>query len=80
MAMNKNHLYYLASVLAAVAGILQFIEGDWVRGATAAALAGAMLLAASGFPERSATNRRIYLLILAVVIGSMFFRLFTRYR
>jgi len=39
-----------------------------------------MLLAASGFPERSATSRRISLLMLAVVIGSMFFRLFTRYR
>jgi len=80
MAMNKNHLYYVAAVLAAIAAILQFIDGDWVRGGTAAALAGAMVLAATGFPQRSATNRRIYLLILAVVIGSMFVRVFTGYR
>ena len=80
MAMNRNQLYYVAAVLAAIAAVLQFIDGDWVRGATAAALAGAMVLAGTGFPEKSATNRRIYFLILAVVIGTMFIRVFTRYR
>jgi hypothetical protein len=80
MATNKNQLYYVAAVLAGLAAILQFIDRDWFRGATAAALAGAMVLAATGFPEKSATNRRIYFVILAVVIGAMFIRLFARYR
>jgi len=79
MATNKNQLYYVAAVLAGIAAILQFIDRDWFRGATAAALAGAMILAATGFPEKSATNRRIYFVILAVVIGSMLIRIFTRY-
>ncbi len=78
MAMNKNQLYYVAAVLAGIAAILQFIDGDWFRGGTAAALAGAMVLAATGFPEKSPTNRRIYFVILAVVIGVMFLRLFLR--
>jgi hypothetical protein len=78
MAMNKNQIYYVAAVLAALASILAFIDGDWFRGGTSAALAGAMVLAATGFPEKSATNRRIYFLILAVVIGTMFIRLFAR--
>lgn len=78
MAMNRNQLYYVAAVLAAAAAILAFVDGDWFRGGTSAALAGAMVLAATGFPEKSATNRRIYFLILAVVIGSMFIRIFGR--
>jgi hypothetical protein len=80
MAINKTHLYYVAAGLAGAAAILQFINGDPFRGATAAALAGVMILAATGFPEKSATNKRIYLVILGVVIGLMFVRLFTGYR
>lgn len=80
MAVKNNQLYYVAAVLAGIAAILQFIDRDWFRGGTAAALAGAMVLAATGFPEKSAANRRIYFVILAVVIGAMLIRLFLRYR
>lgn len=76
MAMEKNQLYYVAAVLAALAAILQFIDAQWFRGGTSAALAGAMVLAATGFPEKSPTHRRIYFSILAVVIGAMLIRLF----
>lgn len=76
MAMQKNQLYYVAAVLAGLAAILQFIDGKWFRGGTSAALAGAMVLAATGFPEKSPTHRRIYFAVLVVVIGAMFIRLF----
>lgn len=80
MTINKNQLYAVAGVLAAVSAILQFLERDWFRGATGAFLAATMALAATGFPEKSVANRRIYYGMLGVVIVVMSVRILARFR
>lgn len=80
MTINRNQLYGIAAVLAAVAAILQLIEREWFRGATSAILAAAMALAATGFPEKSVANRRIYYAMLGAVIVAMSIRIFSRLR
>jgi len=80
MTINKSQLYGLAAVLAAVAAVLQLLDRDWFRAASGAALALAMVLAATGFPEKSVANKRIYYAILGVVIVSMSVRIFARLR
>lgn len=79
MTTNSRRLYGLAATLAAIGAILQFIDGDWFRGATSALLSVAMALAATGFPEKSTTNMRIYYAFLAVAIAGLALRLFTRF-
>lgn len=80
MTINKHQLYGVAAVLAAIAAILQLIEREWFRGATSAILAGAMALAATGFPEKSVANRRIYYAMLGAVIVVMGVRIFSGLR
>ena len=66
--MKKEHkLYALAAVLAAIAAVLQLAGRDWFRGATGIAIAATMAVAATGFPERSAANKRVYYLMLGIV-------------
>lgn len=66
--MKKEHrLYALAAVLAAIAAVLQLLERDWFRAATGLALAATMGVAATGFPERSPANKRLYYVLLGIV-------------
>jgi hypothetical protein len=61
-------LYALAAVLAGIASVLQLIERDWFRGITGLLITATMAVAATGFPDRSAGNRRIYFVMLGVVV------------
>jgi hypothetical protein len=65
---KTRRLYALAAVLAAVAASLQLAERDWFRAVTGFMFAGIMTLAATGYPERSETNRRVYFGLLGIVI------------
>lgn len=80
MTANKHQLYAVAAVLAAIAAILQLLEREWFRGATGAFLAATLALAATGFPEKSVANRRIYYGMLGVVIVVMSVRILARLR
>jgi hypothetical protein len=66
--LTTHQVYGIAAVLATVAAILQLLDRDWFRGAVGVVLAATMTLAATGFPERSPTNKRLYYGLLGVLI------------
>lgn len=80
MTINARRMYAVAAVLAAVAAVLQIIDRDWFRVAISGVLAAAMALAASGFPEKSAANMRIYYAMLGVVAVMLGVRIFLRFQ
>ena len=66
--MKKEYrLYPLAAVFATIAAVLQLLDRDWFRAATGFALAATMGVAATGFPERSPANKRLYYVLLGIV-------------
>jgi hypothetical protein len=66
--LTAHQAYGIAAVLATVAAILQLVDRDWFRGAVGLVLAATMTLASMGFPERSATNKRLYYGLLGGLI------------
>jgi hypothetical protein len=66
--LTSRQAYGLAAVLATIAAVLQLADRDWFRGAVGLVLAVTMTAAATGFPERSATNRLLYYGLLGVLI------------
>jgi hypothetical protein len=66
--LTAHQAYGIAAVLATVAAVLQLLDRDWFRGAVGLVLAATMTLAATGFPERSAVNKRLYYGLLGVLI------------
>lgn len=78
MKINTRQAYGLAAVLAIIAAILQITSGEWFRAGTGVVLAATMVLAAMGFPERSATNKRLYYGLLIVLIALLSFQIVTR--
>jgi len=78
MKINTHQAYGLAAVLAIVAAILQLTAREWFRAGTGVVLAVTMVLAATGFPERSATNKRLYYALLIVLIALLSFQIVTR--
>lgn len=75
MKRDPRQLYGVVAVLALIVSILNFLDRDWLRGASGLFLAGTMAIAATGFPERSVRNKRIYYGLLAAVIVLMIFRI-----
>jgi hypothetical protein len=65
---KTRRLYALAAVLAAGAASLQLAERDWFRAVTGFTIAATMVLAATGYPERSEANRRVYFGLLGIVV------------
>ncbi len=68
MKITTHQAYGLAAVLAIVAAILQLTNREWFRAATGVVVATMLVLAATGFPERSPTNKRIYYGVLGIAI------------
>ena len=68
MKATPRQLYGVAAVLAIVSAILQLTAREWFRGATGVLIAATLTLAATGFPERSPTNRRLYFVLLGAII------------
>ena len=68
MKITTHQAYGLAAVLAIVASILQLTARQWFRGATGFVVATMLVLAATGFPEKSESNKRIYHGVLGIVI------------
>jgi hypothetical protein len=66
--LTTHQAYGIAAVLATVAAILQLADRDWFDGAVGLVLASTMTLAATGFPERSGVNKRLYYGVLGVLI------------
>lgn len=78
--LSAHQAYGIAAVLATVAAVLQLLDRDWFHGAIGLFLAGVMTLAATGFPERSATNKRVYNVLIGVVIVILIIQIIVRLR
>jgi len=68
MKITTHQAYGLAAVLAVVASILQLTAREWFRGVTGLIMATMLVLAATGFPEKSESNKRIYYGVLGIAI------------
>ena len=66
--LTTHQAYGIAAVLAAAATVLQLLDRDWADAAIGLVLVAYMTLAATGFPERSPLNKRLYNGLLGVVI------------
>jgi hypothetical protein len=66
--LTAHQAYGIAAVLATVAAILQLADRDWFNGGIGIVLAVTMAVAATGFPERSLANKRLYYGLLGVLI------------
>jgi hypothetical protein len=80
MKINTRQAYGLAAVLAIIAAILQLTTREWFRAGTGVVLALTMVLAATGFPERSETNKRVYYVVLGFLIVLLSIQIITRLR
>ncbi len=77
--LTTHQAYGLAAILAGIASVLQLLDRDWFQGTTGLVLTAMLTLAAVGFPERSALNKRIYYMLLGVVIVLLVIRLFIHF-
>jgi len=75
---TTHQVYGIAAVLAAVATILQLLDRDWVDAAIGVVLVAYMTLAATGFPERSPLNKRLFNGLLGVVIVVLIIQIIVR--
>jgi hypothetical protein len=58
----------VAAAVAAITAVLQLVERDWLRGANGLAVTAALVLIATGLPERSIAGKR---LSYAFLVGAL---------
>lgn len=78
MKVGPRQLYGVAAGLAIVSAILQLTAREWFRGATGVIIAVTLVLAATGFPERSVANRRVYFALLGVIMALLIIQIYSR--
>lgn len=76
LSSRDRALLGLAAAAALIAGMLELVERDWLRGVTGLAVAATLGMLATGLPERSVGAKWLTYGLLAVVFILLGLRLF----